>query len=268
MWYSLNPLFCEWPGCELEPFAGKFSFFFSLSIPDFLLLSHISSLRLSSGHLGRVLTLSMQPATPCSACTRWLWIWVSGLLLCWELWLGAYSVGFFVFCLSSRLCWPLRFQNSPQTHRRECVLLFGNFSSFTTPCPGQVSVPNSFASPFVFFILSYLLLKRMGCRSGCLVSSTSIQKVFCRSCSELKWSFDEFVGEKVVSPSYSSAILGLPPDDYFYLHSKNLLLVSVLFLSFVLWALLPFLLFAGYYSLSYFYDNKVILKDATHSWHL
>ena len=72
----------------------------------------------------------------------------------------------------------------------------------------------------------------------------------------------------MVSPSYSSAILGLPPDDYFYLHSKNLLLVSVLFLSFVLWALLPFLLFAGYYSLSYFYDNKVILKDATHSWHL
>ena len=72
-------------------------YFFSLSIPDFLLLSHISSLRLSSGHSGPVLTLSMQPATPCSACTRWLWIWVSGLLLCWELWLGAYSVGFFVF---------------------------------------------------------------------------------------------------------------------------------------------------------------------------
>ena len=42
--------------------------------------------------------------------------------------------------------------------------------------------------------------------------------------------------------------LGTPHDDYFYLHSKNLLLVSVLFLSFVLWSLLPFLLFEGYYS--------------------
>ena len=30
----------------------------------------------------------------------------------------------------------------------------------------------------------------------------------------LKCSFDEFVGEKVVSPSYSSAILGPPPLDF------------------------------------------------------
>ena len=131
-------------------------YFFSLAIPEFLLLSHISSLRLSSGHSGPVLTLSMQPATPCPACTRWPWIWVSGLLLCWELWLGAYSVGFFVFCfcfcLSSRLRWPLRFQNSPQTHRWECVLLFGNFSSFMTPSPGWITVPNSLVSLFVFYI--------------------------------------------------------------------------------------------------------------------
>ena len=30
-----------------------------------------------------------------------------------------------------------------------------------------------------------------------------------------KWSFNEFVGEKVVSPSYSSTILGLPPSNAF-----------------------------------------------------
>ena len=30
--------------------------------------------------------------------------------------------------------------------------------------------------------------------SGCLVSSASIQKLFCGSCSAFKWSFDEFVG--------------------------------------------------------------------------
>ena len=62
---------------------------------------------------------------------------------------------------------------------------------------------------FVFYILSYLLSKRMGCLSGCLVSSASVEKLFCESCSAFKWSFDEFVGEKVVSPFCSSAIFKL-----------------------------------------------------------
>ena len=48
-----------------------------------------------------------------------------------------------------------------------------------------------------------------------LMSSAGIQKLFCGIYSAFKCSFDEFVGEKVVSPSYSSAIfhssiLGLP----------------------------------------------------------
>ena len=58
--------------------------------------------------------------------------------------------------------------------------------------------------------LLHLLSKTMGCLSGCLMSSASIQKLFCGICSAFKCSFDEFVGEKVVSPSYSSAILALP----------------------------------------------------------
>ena len=37
-----------------------------------------------------------------------------------------------------------------------------------------VSVPNSFVSLFIFYILSYLLSKTIGCLSGCLVSSASI----------------------------------------------------------------------------------------------
>ena len=98
----------------------------------------------------------------------------------------------------------------PQTHQWEGFLVFGNFSSFMTPSPGKVSVPNSFVSLFVLYILSYFLSKRMGCLSGCLVFSASIQKLFCESCSTFKWSFDELVGEKVVSPSYSSIFLGLP----------------------------------------------------------
>ena len=63
---------------------------------------------------------------------------------------------------------------------------------------------------FVFYIFSYLLSKTMGCFSGCLMSSVSIHKLFCGIYSAFKCSFDEFVGEKAVFPSYSSAILGPP----------------------------------------------------------
>ena len=42
------------------------------------------------------------------------------------------------------------------------------------------------------------------------MSSAGIQKLFCAIYSAFKCSFDEFVGEKVVSPSYSSTILGPP----------------------------------------------------------
>ena len=63
---------------------------------------------------------------------------------------------------------------------------------------------------FVFYIFSYLLSKTMGCFSGCLMSSADIQKLFCGIYSAFKCSFDQLVGEKVVSLSYSSTILGLP----------------------------------------------------------
>ena len=54
----------------------------------------------------------------------------------------------------------------------------------------------------------------MDCFSGRLMSSASDQKLFCEVCSALNCSFDEFVGEKVVSPSYSSA-LGSSLDLHF-----------------------------------------------------
>ena len=79
---------------------------------------------------------------------------------------------------------------------------------------GSLTLP--LLSLFLSFIyFSYLLLKTMGRLSGCLMSSASIQKLFCGICSAFKCSFDEFVGEKVISPSYSSAILGLPPSFSF-----------------------------------------------------
>ena len=84
-------------------------------------------------------------------------------------------------------------------------------SFFKTPFPGLISIPTSFVSFFIFYIFSYLLLKTMACFSGYLMSSASIQKLFCGIYLAFKCSFDEFVGEKVVSPFYSSAILGQPP---------------------------------------------------------
>ena len=102
---------------------------------------------------------------------------------------------------------------SKDCHRlgSECFLVFENFSLFKTPFPGWSSIPTSFVSFFVFYIFSYLLSKTMGCFSGCLMSSAGIQKLFCGIYSAFKCSFDESVGEKLVSPSYSSSILGLHP---------------------------------------------------------
>ena len=211
LWYSLNPLFCEWARLGLSyGFSQQSSvfFFLSLAITQFGLLSHISSFRLFSGHSGPVLILSMQPAPPCPApACRW-WTWVSRLLLHWELRLGAYSVGLFVcfFPPSYVALWDSKTPHRPTSERVSCCLETSPPSRLP---PKDRSPSLILVSPLVFYILSYLILKRMGCFCGCLVSSASIQKLFCGSCSAFKWSFDEFVGEKVVSPSYSSAILGL-----------------------------------------------------------
>ena len=76
-------------------FPTPLSLSLSLAIPQFSLLSHVSSLRLSSGHSGPVLALSMQPTPPCSAPACWWWTRASGLLLHWELQLGEYSLCWF-----------------------------------------------------------------------------------------------------------------------------------------------------------------------------
>ena len=78
--------------------------------------------------------------------------------------------------------------------------------------PSQDRSPS--LSLFLFYILSYLLSKTTGCLSGCLMSSASIQKLFCGIYSAFKCSFDECIGEKVISPSCSSAILGPPPPPF------------------------------------------------------
>ena len=101
---------------------------------------------------------------------------------------------------------PLRFQGSPRTARESVSWCLETSLFFKTPFPGWISIPTSFVSLFIFYILSYLLSKAIGCLFECLMSSASIRKLFCGICSAFKCSFDEFVGEKVVSLFYSSTI--------------------------------------------------------------
>ena len=60
-----------------------------------------------------------------------------------------------------------------------------------------------------FFLLPYPGTWRVSCLLGGLTSSASIQWVFCRSSSTCRCTSNVSVGRKVISPSYSSAIL--PP---------------------------------------------------------
>ena len=121
-----------------------------------------------------------------------------------ELLLGLQSVGFnYFFIFSFLLCCPLCFQGSPQTQQgvfpgvwQPVFLRFPSWDRI--PFPGRSSLPTSFVSLFIFYIFSYLFSKTMVCFSGCLMSSASIQKLFCGVCSALKCSFEEFVREKVV----------------------------------------------------------------------
>ena len=69
----------------------------------------------------------------------------------------------------------------------------------------------------------------MGCFSERLMSSAIDQKLFCEICSAFNCSFDEFVGEKVVSPSYSSAILA-PPDLFIFISNFIDLIILPFFL--------------------------------------
>ena len=79
------------------------------------------------------------------------------------------------------------------------------------PLVGRGAYRQLASSPLVFVQSFVLLSKKMSCLPGCLVSSASIQKLFCGSCSVFRLSFDEIVRENVVSQSYSSATLRLPP---------------------------------------------------------
>ena len=139
-------------------------------------------------------------------------------------------MGFIYFSLPVRL--PSEIQNLPRpTSARVSWCL--ETSSIKAPFQRRISIPSSFVSLFIFYILSYLLSKTVGCFSGHLMSSASDQKLFCEVCSAFNCSFNEFVGEKVVSPSYSSTILAPPVYRYhlFKFHIYALVYCIGLYLS-------------------------------------
>ena len=171
--------------------------FLSFAVPQFKLVTHKSSLRLSSGHSVLVPTLSN--AARSSLFRPHLLVADAGV---WDTFLLGVAFrhvicGFYLLFPSQSGC-PPRFKNFPQ------------ICQCKTPFLGQISILSSFVSFFIFYVLSYLLSKTMGCFSGCLMTSASNQKLFCEVCSVFSYSFDEFVGEKVVYPSYSSTILASP----------------------------------------------------------
>ena len=124
LWTCSEPLFCEWPAVC----SGRLIFSLSLAIPQFKLVTHKSSLRLSSGHSGPVLTLSNAAgSSPFHPHLLVADVGVWGTLL-----LGVafrhVICGFYLFFPSQLGC-PPRFKNFPQTHQCEGFLVFGNFLS-------------------------------------------------------------------------------------------------------------------------------------------
>ena len=116
--------------------------------------------------------------------------------------------GFYLFFLPSRL--PSEIQKLPPDPPVRGFPGVWKLHLLRLPSPDG-SPYLTLLSLFIFYILSYFLSKTVGCFSGHLMSSARGQKLFCGVFSVFKCSFNEFAEEKVISPSYSSAILTPPP---------------------------------------------------------
>ena len=105
---------------------GRLIFSLSLAIPQFKLVTQKSSLRLSSGHSGLVLTLSN--AAGSSPFRPHLLVADAGVWGTFLLGVAFRQVicGFYLFFPSQLGCSP-RFKNFPQTRQCKGFLMFGNF---------------------------------------------------------------------------------------------------------------------------------------------
>ena len=147
------------------------------------MLSHGGSLQLPSGHSRLVFTLSN---TTCSSPFRPHLLMADASI--WDTFLLGVAFrhvicGFYLFFVPVRL--PSEIQKLPPD-----LPVRGFPGDWKLPLlrlPSQDgSVPSSFVSLFIFYILSYLLWKTMGCFSGHLMSAASDQKLFCAVCSVFK----------------------------------------------------------------------------------
>ena len=212
-----DPLFCKHTRGDssvLEPSHGEKPFVSLCSsdvpvvwvYPVLSVLCHISPFRVASWRSTLVRSLRTNDA----ACTSTYnphslrvdaSVWATPLLVI-AVWHDFWGDFFWLCCLS----W---FQSSLLT---TCGRV--SYCVETSPSwlpPQDVSLSPNFLSPFHLIPLSCVIPKRLVCFSGYLGSSASVKKLFSGNCSTCWWSFDVFVGEKVGSLSYSSAILGLPP---------------------------------------------------------
>ena len=122
LWTCWVPLFCERPAVCL----GRLIFSLSFAVPQFKLVTHKSSLRLSSGHSGPVLTLGN--AARSSLFRPHLLVGDAGVWGTFLLGVAFRHIicGFYLLFPSQSGC-PLRFKNFPQTRQCEGFLVFGNF---------------------------------------------------------------------------------------------------------------------------------------------
>ena len=138
----------------------------------------------------------MQLTPPCPAPTCYWRVQASELLLCWRSYCWARNLWVLIIIFFLPIVLP---SVLPRLATDSAVRVFPGvwklLSFLRLPSrDGALSLP--LVSLFIFYIFSYLLLKTMGCFSGCLMSSAGIQKLFCGIYSVFKCSFDEFVGRK------------------------------------------------------------------------
>ena len=159
----------------------------------------------------------MQSTPPCSAPTCWWWTRASGLFLHWELQLGTWSVGIFGFCLfppSYVPSWDHKTPHRPTGERASWCLVISPPSRL----PPQ---DRSLSLTLLFLFLSFIFCPTSFWREWAAFLGAWCPPPAFSSCSAFKWSFNEFVGEKAVSPSYSSTILGLPLTAEFLLEKQK-----------------------------------------------
>ena len=160
----------------------------------------------------------MQPAPPCSAPACWWQTRESGLLLRWELQLGnnmwVLFIYFFLLIMLPSEIPKLPTDPPVRGFPGVCKLLLL-----------QDSLPGMGLHPQLFCLSFYLLYFVLPPFKDNMLT-LSVPGILHQHSEVVLWnllsvqiSFNEFVGEKVVLPSYSSGILGLLPAKSIYLHT-------------------------------------------------